>query len=109
MDSFNFHWKRAFVAFRRRTFFRKNNVNVPLSQSDTKNTLVHGSQTDSGIFTFGSTPNTNQSNGPSAQSTQGFSTLVCRFSYVSFFWRNRTLSGVDDYVEVCERVFFFLI
>ncbi|VIO87308.1 Uncharacterized protein BM_BM17942 [Brugia malayi] len=52
---------------------RRNDANAPLSQSNTKNTLVHGSQTDSGIFTLGSTPNTNKSNGQSSQNTQGFS------------------------------------
>ncbi|CAG9534403.1 unnamed protein product [Cercopithifilaria johnstoni] len=51
---------------------RRNDSSAPLSQSNTKNTLVHGSQTDSGIFTLGSTPNTNKSNGQSAQITQGF-------------------------------------
>ncbi|VBB30942.1 unnamed protein product [Acanthocheilonema viteae] len=51
---------------------RKNDASAPLSQSNTKNTLVHGSQTDSGIFTLGSTPNTNKSNGQLAQNTQGF-------------------------------------
>ncbi|VDK85519.1 unnamed protein product [Litomosoides sigmodontis] len=53
-------------------FFLRNGPSATLSQSNTKNTLVHGSQTDSGIFTLGSTPNTNKSNGQSAQSTQGF-------------------------------------
>uniref|UniRef100_A0A0R3RUN2 B-cell receptor CD22 n=1 Tax=Elaeophora elaphi TaxID=1147741 RepID=A0A0R3RUN2_9BILA len=55
---------------------RRNDASAPLSQSNTKNTLVHGSQTDSGIFTLGSTPNTNKSNGQSAQSTQGFSMRI---------------------------------
>ncbi|VDK74762.1 unnamed protein product, partial [Onchocerca ochengi] len=53
---------------------RRNDASAPLSQSNTKNTLVHGSQTDSGIFTLGSTPNTNKSNAQSTQGTQGFST-----------------------------------
>ncbi|EJD75800.1 CBR-IGCM-1 protein [Loa loa] len=53
---------------------KRNDTSAPLSQSNTKNTLIHGSQTDSGIFTLGSTPNTNKSNGQSTQSTQGFST-----------------------------------
>uniref|UniRef100_A0A1I8EV84 Immunoglobulin I-set domain-containing protein n=2 Tax=Wuchereria bancrofti TaxID=6293 RepID=A0A1I8EV84_WUCBA len=53
---------------------RRNDANASLSQSNTKNTLVHGSQTDSGIFTLGSTPNTNKSSGQSSRNTQGFST-----------------------------------
>lgn len=36
-------------------------VSAPLPQSETKNTIVHGSQTDSGIFTLGSLPNSTPS------------------------------------------------
>uniref|UniRef100_A0A915A597 Nephrin n=2 Tax=Parascaris univalens TaxID=6257 RepID=A0A915A597_PARUN len=48
--------KKTFVAEERRPV-----VSAPLPQSETKNTIVHGSQTDSGIFTLGSLPNSTPS------------------------------------------------
>ncbi|VDM39904.1 unnamed protein product [Toxocara canis] len=46
--------KKTFIAEDRRPV-----VSAPLPQSETKNTIVHGSQADSGIFTLGSLPNSN--------------------------------------------------
>jgi hypothetical protein len=40
-------------------------VSAPLPQSETKNTIVHGSAADSGVFTLASQP-------PSAQTHQSF-------------------------------------
>ncbi|VDO66862.1 unnamed protein product [Onchocerca flexuosa] len=81
---------------------RRNDASAPLSQSNTKNTLIHGSQTDSGIFTLGSTPNTNKSNGQSAQSTQGFST---RTGMIADQWNSNVESFTytnDPYLQECS-------
>ncbi|MCP9265791.1 Hemicentin-2 [Dirofilaria immitis] len=80
---------------------RKNDVSASLSQSNTRNTLVHGSQTDSGIFTLGSTPNANKSNGQLAQSSQGFSTR----NGVVNQWNSNVESFIysnDPYLQECN-------
>ncbi|VDM97717.1 unnamed protein product [Thelazia callipaeda] len=78
---------------------KKNDVNMPLSQSDTKNTFIHGSQADSGVFTLGSTPNTNQASGQLIQNAHAFSTIT---DAVTDHWNPNTESFAysnDPYIH----------